>query len=50
MVSQMLAQSVANVQQELSYDVQGAVLTAANQFNIYEEESYATKISITDLD
>ena len=50
LVSHMLSQSVASVQQELSNDIQGAVLTAANQFSIYQEERYATKTSITDLD
>jgi hypothetical protein len=48
-ISHMLAQSAASVQQELRNDIQGAVLTAANQFSPYEEESYATNISITDL-
>jgi hypothetical protein len=50
LVSHMLSQSAAIVQQELSYDIQGAVLTAANQFSPYEAEIYATKTSIRDLD
>jgi hypothetical protein len=49
LISNMLAQSVASVQQELNNNIQGAVLTAANEFNIFEEETYATKTSITDL-
>jgi hypothetical protein len=49
LISNMLAQSVASVQQELNNSIQGAVLTAANEFNIFEEETYATKTSITDL-
>ena len=50
LVSHILSQSVASVQQELSYDIQGAVLTATNQFSPYKEETYATKTSIRDLD
>ncbi|MFT4938684.1 MAG: molecular chaperone DnaK (HSP70) [Paraglaciecola sp.] len=50
LVSHMLSQSIASVQEELSYDIQGAVLTVTNQFSLYEEETYATKISIIDLD
>ena len=49
LVDSMLTQSVASVQQELNNNIQGAVLTAANQFSLYEEEYYATKTSITDL-
>jgi hypothetical protein len=49
LISNMLAQSVASVQQELNNSIQGAVLTAVNEFNIFEEEAYATKTSITDL-
>jgi hypothetical protein len=49
LISNMLAQSVASVQQELNNSIQGAVLTAVNEFNIFEEETYATKTSITDL-
>ena len=49
LVSNMLAQSVATAQQELNNNIQGAVLTAANEFNIVEEEAYATKTTITDL-
>ena len=49
LISNMLSQSVAGVQQELKNNIQGAVLTAANQFSLYEEEYYATKTSITDL-
>jgi hypothetical protein len=50
LVAQILSQSAVSLQQELNNDIQGAMLTAANQFNIYEEEIYATKTSITDLD
>jgi hypothetical protein len=50
LVTHMLSQSVASVQQELSNDIHGAVLTAANEFSIFEEDVYATKTSITDLD
>ena len=49
LISNMLAQSVATAQQELNNNIQGAVLTAANEFNIVEEEAYATKTTITDL-
>jgi hypothetical protein len=49
LIDNMLAQSVASVQQELNNNIQGAVLTAANQFSLYEEKAYATKTTITDL-
>ncbi|MFT6952520.1 MAG: hypothetical protein ACJAUL_003687 [Paraglaciecola sp.] len=48
-IGNMLAQSVVGVQQELNNNIQGAVLTAANQFSLFEQETYATKTSITDL-
>jgi hypothetical protein len=49
-VSQTLSMSVMSIQQQLNNDIQGAVLTAVNQFNIYQEKTYATKISSSDLD
>jgi hypothetical protein len=49
-IGHMLSQSVASVQQELSNNIQGAVTTVTNQFSIYEEETYATKTSINDID
>jgi hypothetical protein len=49
LVDNMTSQSVAIAQQELRYEIQGTVLTAANKFSLYEEATYATKTSITDL-
>jgi hypothetical protein len=49
LVGQMLSQSVTSVQQELRNDIKGSVLTAAHQFSLYEDGSYATNTSITDL-
>jgi len=50
LVSQTLSMSVVSIQQQLNNDIQVAVLTAVNQFNIYEEKTYAAKISSSDLD
>jgi predicted HicB family RNase H-like nuclease len=50
LVSQTLSMSVVSIQQQLNIDIQGAVLTTVNQFNIYEEKTYAAKISSSDLD
>jgi len=49
LVGQILSQSVTSVQQELRNDIKGSVLTAAYQFSLYEDGSYATNTSITDL-
>jgi len=45
----MLAQTVAATQAELNNSIQGAVLTATNMFSLEEQETYATKVTITDL-
>ena len=49
-VAQLLSQSVASTQQELSYDIQSAMQTWVNQISNSEEGTYATKTNITDLD
>jgi hypothetical protein len=48
LISKVLAQSVASVQQELSNNIQGGVLTTAKQMSI-SEDTYATNTNSTDL-
>ena len=50
LVGQMLSQSVASMQQNLSYDIQGAVVTAVDEISNSDEVIYATKTSNTDMD
>ena len=48
-VTSMVSQAVATTKQELTYGVQEAVLTANNMISFEETESFATKVTITDL-
>jgi hypothetical protein len=45
----MLSTAVSATQQELSSNVEKAVLTAGNMISLEDTESFATKVTITDL-
>lgn len=48
-VGHMLSTAVSATQQEISNNVEKAVLTAGNMISLEETESFATKVTITDL-
>lgn len=48
-VNNMLSTAVAATQQELSSDVQKAVLAADQKMNLEESESYLTVVTINDM-
>lgn len=48
LLSAMVSQAVSVTKQEISYGVQEAVLTANNMISM-DEEVYATKVTITDI-
>ena len=50
LVSSLMTQAIATTQQELQYSVQEVVLTASNAFSINEQETFLTKVTITDLE
>lgn len=49
LVGNMLSTAVSATQQELSIDVQKAVLTAEQMINVEESESYSNVVTINDV-
>lgn len=48
-VGSLVAQAVSATKQELTYNVQAAVLTANNTVSMDSQDRYATTVTITDI-